>query len=81
MKSAARSPRLAAATAYCVASVDLPAPAGPMISVLDAPLEAAAEQRVELGDAAGELPRASHVAAMLGRDQPRVDARCRRVGS
>ena len=40
------------AVTYCAASVDLPTPAGPMNSVRRAPRQPAAEQRVELGDAA-----------------------------
>ena len=43
------SPRAAAADAYCVASVDLPVPGGPSSSVLVPAIEAAAQQRVELG--------------------------------
>ena len=35
--------------------------------------DAAAEQRVELGDAARQLARASDVLPVLGRDQPRED--------
>ena len=51
-EDAPRAPRAAAATAYWIAIVDLPVPAGPISSVLVPRSEPAAEERVERGDAA-----------------------------
>ena len=57
----------------CSASSDLPVPAGPMEQRAGAALEAAAQQRVELGDAAADGV-AGESRPVLGRDQPREHA-------
>ena len=67
--SAAFSPRATAATMKMIAISDLPVPAGPRISVLEPVLDAAAEQLVELGDAARQSG-ASKVAAIFRSHQP-----------
>ena len=51
----------------CRTSSDLPVPAGPRISVLEPLLDAAAEQLVELGNAAADELCRSNPDAVLGR--------------
>ena len=69
---AACSPRLTAPATKVSASSDLPVPAGPEDQHARAALDAAAEQRVQLGRF-GRQDLALERLAMLGRDQPRED--------
>ena len=70
-KIAARSPRSAAARANWAASVDLPVPAGPMISVLVPRSRPPPSSVSSAGDAARQRLARSSVPAVLGGDQPR----------
>ena len=56
VKTAARSPRLAAALAYWIASVDLPTPGGAEQEHARPQVEAPPDEGVELGDPALEQP-------------------------
>ena len=69
---AACSPRSAAAIAYCVASADLPAPAGPMITVLVPRSSPPPSICVERWKSARHLLLLDE-RAMLRRDEPRID--------
>ena len=71
--SAARWPRSAAAVANWAASVDLPVPAAPTISVLVPSSRPPPSSASSAGDAAGQ-PDAAGRLSMLGGDQAREDA-------